>query len=394
MKLVVSWPATIMLFTWPTIWWARSAAPVSLLRAPTCDHVLRACVNCVCSTLTRHGVDGRTDSRKHGLRTGMSIAPGGRPQSPAQASNLRTWPQSVRFQGWLRSRVGGSRTHWCVLLKVQRGAETLGEHAHSLRITLTKGLLHAEVVHPLCAQPLHRVLDERKRCSVDDRARAVEAGERAASGVDVLCVRAVQHALFACRDTFAPALTHSPGGKGAHESPHQRPERDRRDEERQRCRERGDCAGDDQGSPPAGKLAAGRRKGYLANTLALRLRFPPKHTPRTLGCVLQHVLAGTHDGVLLDVAVAVLFHDLKIDTKCGLADDLQVVVCGAGVRQVPAASCKRVRQIIEYGSCTAPLERPLPPSGPGCTSPQPCRLPHPLRPPPPGLPQARPRLPR
>lgn len=39
MKLVVSWPATMMLLTWPTIWCARSAAPVSLLRAPTCGRL-------------------------------------------------------------------------------------------------------------------------------------------------------------------------------------------------------------------------------------------------------------------------------------------------------------------------------------------------------------------
>lgn len=44
MKLVVSWPATMMLLTCPTIWCARSGAPVALLRAPTWIG-LEACVS-------------------------------------------------------------------------------------------------------------------------------------------------------------------------------------------------------------------------------------------------------------------------------------------------------------------------------------------------------------
>ena len=73
----------------------------------------------------------------------------------------------------------------------------------------TESLLHAEVVHPLRSQPPHRVLDERERRGVDDRARAVEVGERAAchgcSRCDVHVCVCLCGRVFACRMPPEPA---------------------------------------------------------------------------------------------------------------------------------------------------------------------------------------------
>lgn len=90
MKLVVSWPATMMLLAWPTIWFARSGAPVSLLRALTCDYGRIA-------GLVAHCTLGGLSAWRVAVRMPAEIqndAPGGRPG----VARGREWWQGLHFQ--------------------------------------------------------------------------------------------------------------------------------------------------------------------------------------------------------------------------------------------------------------------------------------------------------
>jgi hypothetical protein len=152
MKLVVSWPATSTLLTWPTIWWARRGAPVALFFVATCSKVpghgewVRP-VPCVRRRHPKDAVAGQrsahrraspsrpkvisTAPRARPLRAPPGLAsrlqrscpyrpkssnpapcrqapppqsrpPGNPPQSPPRALSRRTWLRSWRSRGWLR----------------------------------------------------------------------------------------------------------------------------------------------------------------------------------------------------------------------------------------------------------------------------------------------------
>jgi hypothetical protein len=74
MKLVVSWPATMMLLAWPTIWWARSGAPVALFFVATCG-----------------GGGGAVQSRasRGGAGFGGAVGSGQGPSHPSMQSVLK-----------------------------------------------------------------------------------------------------------------------------------------------------------------------------------------------------------------------------------------------------------------------------------------------------------------